>query len=92
MNQASGDPFEDDLRNTIRVVESTGHGAAVVPACAPAARSSPIPTGATAAPDATLALVAPLWNVPVPVVARAPSGTATACTTATSASSIRAPC
>jgi hypothetical protein len=31
VNQAQGDLFEDDLRNTIRIVESTGYGAAIVP-------------------------------------------------------------
>lgn len=64
VNQASGDLFEDDLRNTIRVVESTGQGAAVVPRLR-ASRAVVVADldWGTRGPDATLALVAPLWNV-----------------------------
>lgn len=62
VNQASGDLFEDDLRSTIGIIEATGQGAAVVPRLR-ASRAVVVADldWGTRGPDATLALVAPLW-------------------------------
>jgi hypothetical protein len=63
VNQASGDLFEDDLRTTIRTVEATGQGAAVVPRLR-ASRAVVVADldWGDRGPDATLAMVAPLWT------------------------------
>lgn len=63
VNQAQGDLFEDDLRNTISVVESTGYGAAIVPRLR-ASRAVVVADldWGTRGPEATMQLVAPLWT------------------------------
>ncbi|MBP6629581.1 MAG: hypothetical protein KBG28_12680 [Kofleriaceae bacterium] len=64
VNQAQGDLFEDDLRQTVSLVEATGNGAAVVPRLRAAAAIVVVGLEWNGrSPDDTLALVAPLWNV-----------------------------
>jgi hypothetical protein len=63
VNQAGGDLFEDDLRHTLQTLEAAGQAHAVGPRLR-AARAIVVVNleWADRGPDATLALVAPLWT------------------------------
>lgn len=63
VNQAGGDLFEDDLRHTLSTLEAAGQAHAVAPRLR-AARAIVVVNleWAERGPDATLALVAPLWT------------------------------
>lgn len=63
VNQAGGDLFEDDLRQTLHGLGNTPHATAVAPRLR-AARAIVVVNleWAERGPDATLAMVAPLWN------------------------------
>ncbi len=63
VNQARGDLFEDDLRQTLQMVAASGHGHAVVPRLQSAAAIVVVNLEwADLGSDTVLAQVAPLWS------------------------------
>lgn len=63
VNQAQGDLFEDDLGQTLRMIQASGHGHAVM-ARLQAARSIVVVSldWSAIGSEAALAMVAPLWT------------------------------